>query len=237
MSFSAKRGTNLAGGTGGSSDSGCISIILITEMAMFGDALRRALETEDGFALSDVSDFEAAVQEVAQQHPDIVVLDADVPLEEFVVRVKRLRGVSADSAIIVLSMAVDQLFVASAISLGINSVLPKVSSTSELTNVIRHVHEHSERAVLSLPRASPDDKRENPDSSLTLRELQILGAAAEGLSNRQIASHFGITEGTVKSHMHSIFSKLRTRSRIEAVNKAIAGSLISSHRRRAWVRR
>jgi len=194
---------------------------------MFGDALRRSLELEEQFTvLANTSEFEIALFEVGQRRPSVVVLDADIPLEAFLVRVKRIRAASARSGIIALSMHVDQLLITSAMSLNVNSVLPKRASTKELIHAIKTIHELREHVVLSIPRASLTDIRVKR-GSLTHRELQVLGAAAEGLSNRQIASQFGITEGTVKTHMHSIFAKLDTRSRIETVNKAIATSLIS----------
>jgi ATP/maltotriose-dependent transcriptional regulator MalT len=51
---------------------------------------------------------------------------------------------------------------------------------------------------------------------------------AQALSNSQIASRLGIAEATVKRHLHSVFVKLGAVSRIDAVNKAVAASLISA---------
>jgi ATP/maltotriose-dependent transcriptional regulator MalT len=61
---------------------------------------------------------------------------------------------------------------------------------------------------------------------LSRREVQILSEAADALSNRQIAHRLGVTEGTVKRHLHNIFTKLAASSRIDAVNKARAAGLL-----------
>jgi DNA-binding NarL/FixJ family response regulator len=59
----------------------------------------------------------------------------------------------------------------------------------------------------------------------------LLTLVSRAMSNRQIASQLAITEGTVKRHMRNIFRKLDAVSRIDAVNKAMAASLIQPRRR------
>jgi ATP/maltotriose-dependent transcriptional regulator MalT len=66
------------------------------------------------------------------------------------------------------------------------------------------------------------------DNPLTDKEIAVLRMVAQALSNSQIASRLGIAEATVKRHLHSVFVKLGAVSRIDAVNKAVAGSLIST---------
>ncbi|MFC4304124.1 LuxR C-terminal-related transcriptional regulator [Cohnella boryungensis] len=55
---------------------------------------------------------------------------------------------------------------------------------------------------------------------LTNREMEIVRLMAEGMSNKQIASHLGITEGTVKSHTNNVYGKLGVRTRVQAIKKA-----------------
>ena len=54
-----------------------------------------------------------------------------------------------------------------------------------------------------------------PFSELSAREQQVIALVCDGLSNRGIAEKLGVTEGTVKAHLHSIFEQLDVRSRIE----------------------
>jgi len=63
-------------------------------------------------------------------------------------------------------------------------------------------------------------KTEGSDEPLTERERQILRLVAQGESNRRIAEHLYLREGTVKNHMSSILSKLGVRDRTQAVLKA-----------------
>lgn len=59
-----------------------------------------------------------------------------------------------------------------------------------------------------------------PVDGLTSREMEIVSLLAEGMSNKQIASHLGIKEGTVKSHTNNIYGKLGVRTRVQAIKKA-----------------
>jgi two-component system nitrate/nitrite response regulator NarL len=61
-----------------------------------------------------------------------------------------------------------------------------------------------------------------PFSQLSTREQQIVTLVCGGLSNKEIAAKLGVTEGTVKAHLHAIFEKLGVRSRIE-IMIALAG--------------
>jgi two-component system, NarL family, nitrate/nitrite response regulator NarL len=61
-----------------------------------------------------------------------------------------------------------------------------------------------------------------PFSELSTREQQVITLVCGGLSNKEIANKLGVTEGTVKAHLHAIFEKLGVRSRIEIII-ALAG--------------
>jgi DNA-binding NarL/FixJ family response regulator len=69
--------------------------------------------------------------------------------------------------------------------------------------------------------------RSGPETALTPREMEVLGAAARGLGNKQIAAELGMSARTVQTHLTSVFAKLGVGSRTEAVLLAV---------KRGWVR-
>jgi DNA-binding NarL/FixJ family response regulator len=97
----------------------------------------------------------------------------------------------------------------------------------ELVSAIRSVHQVPGRMVLSISRESMAQAHGSAENVLSPREAEILSLVARALSNAQIATRLRITEATVKRHLHTAFVKLGAVSRIDAVNKAIAASLIS----------
>jgi DNA-binding NarL/FixJ family response regulator len=79
-------------------------------------------------------------------------------------------------------------------------------------------------AILLVPRT---EERGGPPDPLTPREIQVLELLVEGLSNKTIAVHLGISDQTVKFHVASICGKLGAANRTDAVRRAIRGGLVT----------
>lgn len=92
---------------------------------------------------------------------------------------------------------------------------PEKSIPASAPDTVRHAAGRTRRAGYTLV-AGP------PAPLLTRREWEVLALVSEALSNAQVASRLGITEGTVKRHLKNIFVKLGAVSRMDAVNKANA---------------
>jgi DNA-binding NarL/FixJ family response regulator len=110
---------------------------------------------------------------------------------------------------------------------GIRGFLHKSISRHDLTSAIRSIHSDPNRVVLSMTKEHLGFDAPSAQALLSDREVEILSLVATAMTNRQIASRLAIAEGTVKLHLHNIFRKLKAVSRIDAVNKASAASLIS----------
>ncbi len=91
-------------------------------------------------------------------------------------------------------------------------------------HAIREV-EHWESKIPSMTGQSASNRISNGDGGevalLTLREVQVLRLAARGLSNRDIGAELEITTRTVKGHLMNIYSKMKVKSRTEAVSHAL----------------
>jgi DNA-binding NarL/FixJ family response regulator len=108
------------------------------------------------------------------------------------------------------------------VGLGIGGYLHKSVTRATLISAIRAAREEATSVITAVSRqsVSAPPAKEMDVSLLSSRELQVLGYVSSAMSNRQIASRLGITEGTVKRHMQNIFRKLNAVSRLDAVNKA-----------------
>ena len=119
--------------------------------------------------------------------------------------------------------------------LGVEAVLEQSKLAQEIATTIELVHggrfiyteEHDRKTLKRLASAVHRARiKHRALSTLTPRELEILRFLAEGLSNRECANRLGISERTVESHIGKIYRKLETRSRMEAVTKAMALGLL-----------
>lgn len=204
-----------------------VRVVIVDDHALLRDGLNEILETQpDLRVVGQASSSGEALTVVAREQPDIVLLDVEIPGAPAADTVGRLGVISPRSKIIVLSMYDAPQLVRQLLSLGVRGYLLKSVRWRELVAAVRAVHAERDRIVLSVSREGLSQLNELPQELLTAREREILQLTADALSNRQIAAELSLTEATVKRHLRNIFAKLGAVSRIDAVNKAIAGSMI-----------
>jgi DNA-binding NarL/FixJ family response regulator len=206
-----------------------IRILLIDDHTLFCEALRTTLEIEDDFmVVAQAQSGPQALKLVTELRPDVVLMDAMMPGEPVTARVARLREAAPSTPLIILTMHDDPVLVQELLRLGIRGYLLKSVTRLELVAAIRAVRADEKRVVLSVSPTSLTNGRTAADRErLSDREREVLLLVAEGLSNSQIATELTIAEGTVKRHLRNTFTKLDAVSRIDAVNKALAASLIA----------
>ncbi len=211
------------------SPSGPISIVLVDDHALVRDGLNEILEAQpDLHVVGQAGNSADALAVVARERPDIVLLDVEIPGGEATDTVNEMAVLSPASKIIILSMYDGPQLLRRLLAAGIRGYLLKSVHWNELVAAVRSVHNEPDRVVLSVSRECLSKLNEQPQEILTSREREILELTAEARSNYQIATLLDLTEATVKRHLRNVFIKLDAVSRIDAVNKAIALSLITS---------
>ena len=200
-----------------------VRILIADDHSILRETLRESLELEPDFeVVADSADGDQTVAMSAKLRPDVVLLDVEMPGAAVGVTVPRVLEVSPQSRVMILSMHESSDLVAELLSLGVRGYLNKRVSRVQLASSIRAVMRGGDEVQISVSQfaAMPSDR-------ITARERELLTLVSQALSNRQIAMRLNITEGTVKRHLRNIFKKLGAVSRIDAVNKAVAASLIA----------
>ena len=205
-----------------------IRILLADDHTLLREALRDALTTDPGLAVvAEAGDGEAAVRLARTHRPQVVLLDVEMPGHHAPTTVEQLLRHCPGIRVIIVSMSDEPQTVRELLAAGASCYLHKSVSLPTLISAVRAVvrQEPQDRSVLlSVPREAlaAEPARPAAPGVLSAREEEVLALVAEALSNRQISSRLGITEGTVKRHLRNIFGKLDAVSRIDAVNKAAA---------------
>ena len=203
-----------------------IRVALADDHTLMREGLRQILTAQhDISVVGEAGDSGGALAVVAAEQPDVVLLDVEMPGEDVTVTVRRMKTASPRTKVIILSMYDRQHLVQSLLALGIKGYLLKSVAGEQVVAAIRSAAAPDGNIVLSISAQSLSAAADF-DSVLTDRERAILQLAASALSNVQIAGRLSLTEATVKRHLHNIFTKLDAVSRIDAVNKAVARSLI-----------
>jgi DNA-binding NarL/FixJ family response regulator len=203
-----------------------ITVVLVDDHVLMREGLREILEAQPGVVVvGEAGDSATATAVVAARQPRVVLLDIEIPGGDVTDTVIAMRRQAPNAEVIILSMYDGPQLLQRLLALGIRGYLLKSVSRGELISAIRNACSDDGHVILSVSRRSLA-QLPGTTAALSPRELDVLELAAHAMSNAQIASHLYLTEATVKRHLSNIFSKLGAVSRIDAVNKAVAASLI-----------
>lgn len=220
-----------------------VRILLADDHPIVREGLRNLLETQPDFeVIAECANGEEAVRKVTQLHPDVLLLDLEMPVMDGVETIRRLSQQPGMPRIIVFTAFDDDERIIHAIQAGANGYLLKDAPREEIfkaihvamsggsllqpvvaSKLLHHVGQQQQRNI-PLRGSMPMQVEE-----LTERELEVLRLLAQGMPNKEIATHLIISERTAKFHVSSIMGKLGATNRTEAVSLAVQRGLITLH--------
>jgi len=184
--------------------------------------------------VGEAADGAEALQVIARDSPDVVLLDVRLPKIDGLGVLHALKRKDDKSAVIVLTTFDDDRVLRDAMDAGARGFLLKDVSLDDLADAIRKAAagqtylQPGSRGRLedALARVGEREYEARTFDDLTDREIEILRFVARGFSNAEIADVLGLAEGTVKNHVSSVLSKLGVRDRTRATITAIERGLI-----------
>ena len=209
-----------------------IRVLLVDDQALFREGLETLLSVHSDIqVVGQASNGQEAVEVAAKVHPDVVLMDVRMPVLDGVRATRLLKEALPQCRVIVLTTFDDDEYIFDALRTGAAGYLLKDVPSARLVEAIRatargeSILEPSVAAkvIAEFTRVSsmvPSTQMEQLVEPLSQRELEILAWIARGASNRQIADHLFIAEGTVKNHVTHILGKLGVRDRTQAALKA-----------------
>ena len=206
-----------------------IKIALIDDHTLFRSGIKALLSRQNDFeVIGEAADGLSGVKLVAQTRPDIVLLDLDMPVMNGREALAQILSAHPEQTVVMLTVSEDSDDLTECMRLGARGFLLKNINADFLLDSIRKAvdgdnvfsPEMTARLVQSLisPAAPP---KNNALSSLTPRELEILGYLAAGHSNKVIARRLDLAESTIKVRVQNILRKLELSSRVQAAVYAV----------------
>lgn len=168
----------------------------------------------------------AIIDLVRDVQPDAIMLDIEMPGPWIEQTIKQILMHNSNVKIIALTVHDDPSLVDKVLAAGASAYVLKDISREELFATIRGVTRDDTHAIVSVSLLTMKRLRNPTVPPISQREIEVLAAVSEGLNNAQVARRLFITEGTVKRHLTNIYNKLEVKTRIRAVNQAIALGLI-----------
>jgi DNA-binding NarL/FixJ family response regulator len=163
--------------------------------------------------VAEASNGREAIQQFRAYHPDVTLMDLQMPEMGGVDAMIVIRGEFPEARIIVLTTYTGDAQILRALKAGARAYLLKNSLHKELLETIRAVH--AGKKALSAE-ASYQLAEHAIDDALSPAEVRVLRLIAEGNANKEIAAHLSVSEETVKSQVRNILSKLGANDRTHA---------------------
>jgi DNA-binding NarL/FixJ family response regulator len=221
-----------------------IRVCVVDDQTLVRQGIRGLLELADDVqVVAEASDGDEALEVIAGQRPDVVLLDLRMPGRDGISTLQELRRRELAVPTLVLTTFDDSELALAALRAGARGYLLKDVTLEELLGAVRtlaaggtlmqpSVTERLLRALDSDGRGSRDPyPNDPPPQPLTPRELEVLRLLAGGYANREIASALHLAPGTVKNHVSSLLLKLGVRDRTKAVLRALHLGLLGDHER------
>lgn len=202
-------------------------IFLADDHPLFRLGLRHSLDQEKDIEISgEASDGFRAVAQIQSDPPDVSLIDVDMPGLSGIGAIRVLRKSSPRMKMIVLSTYNDENYIREAMDAGADGYVLKCVEINELIRIIRTFGKGKPAVSPYLVNLSLncDTQKEMPSKReqplLSLREKEVLLAITKGKGNKEIANTLNISTETVKSHVKTIYRKLKVGNRIQAASIA-----------------
>ena len=213
-----------------------IRLMLVDDQALVRTGFKMILEFEEDLEVVGTADNGVeAVSQARHLRPDVILMDVQMPRMDGLEATSRIvRDSSIGSRIIILTTFERDDYIFEALRSGASGFLLKNSPPEELVHAVRVVslgeallapsvtRKVIERFVTQPIRGSKDAQLK----LLTERETEIVRLLATGKSNSELATYLFVGEGTIKTHISNVLSKLGLRDRMQAVIFAYESGLI-----------
>jgi NarL family two-component system response regulator YdfI len=210
-------------------------VVIADDHLVVREGLKLILETEKDFELvGQAQDGATAVQLAREVEPDLILMDLRMPGMGGIEAIEQIHDANPDTAVVILTTYDEDDLMVRGLQAGARGYLLKDVDRETLFHTMRAairgntvLSAEAVSTLLAKSKSNNDAKPNLASTSLTPRELQILGAITRGRRNKDIGADLGITERTVKAHVSSIYAKLGVASRAAAAATAISKGLVS----------
>ena len=210
-----------------------MKVIICDDQAIVRDGLEMLLKLEPDIEVVGIADDgDVAVEMVAKETPDLVLMDLKMPIMNGVEATRQILTKYPEVKVLVLTTYDDDEWVFDAIRAGASGYLLKDTPRDEVVKAIRgtvtgktYVDPSVAGKVLGQVSSHQTQPATLITSKLTGREIEVLRLLAKGLNNADISDRLFLSEGTVRNHVSAILAKLGVADRTQAAVIAIQHGL------------
>ena len=210
-----------------------IRVTIFEDNSNLREGLYNLLESSNGFICAGAfAHCERVVENIEETHPDVILMDIEMPVVSGIEAVRRIREKYADVKILMETIFEEDEKIFQSICNGAQGYILKNTAPETILSSIREIYEGGApmspiiaSKVLRLFKTNLSNSK-NESYNLSNREKEILKCLVEGMSYKMIADTCLISADTVNGHIKNIYKKLQVHSKGEAVSKAIRGKIV-----------
>ena len=201
-----------------------LTVLIIDDHESVRAGIKVALARAGHVCVGEAANIAEARAQIAHTNPQVIVVDLSLPDGNGLEIITWARSISQRIGIVVLTLNSAKDYLLTVMKSGASAYVEKSAPLAELIAAI----EHSASSPLSFSAQgiSAVMTKDVQANSLTQREAQVLQKLADGLSAADIGLELFITQATVKTHLASIYRKLESKNRIQAIIVARKNGLL-----------
>jgi DNA-binding NarL/FixJ family response regulator len=201
-----------------------IRVLTVDDHPLLREGIAVLISTQSDMQLiGEASNGLEAVEQFRHHHPDITLMDLQMPELCGIDAISTIRGEFPDARVVVLTTHAGDFHVSRALKAGARAYLLKSLMREDLLETIRAVHAGQKRLSAEI---AAEIAEHSTDGILTPREIEVLRLIARGNANKEIARGLSLSEETVKVHVKNILSKLGANDRTHAVTVGLKRGII-----------
>ena len=204
-----------------------IKILITDDQKELAEEVKSVLQTDESLeVIGTAKDGFDALEKMSEEVPDVVLMDIRMPNMNGVVATQRIKAEYPDCKVVILTTFDDSDYILNAINNGASGYLLKDIGGNALIDAVKNAYEGDTILPAKIARRIADAaKHVAADREIKLtrafglsdREVEIALMIYEGFTNRQISAALKLTEGTTRNYVSSIYIKLNSENRAEAV--------------------
>lgn len=210
-----------------------ITLLLVDDHDLVRTGIKRILEDVSDFkVIGEACSGEEAIKFCRKNHPDIVLMDMNMPGMGGLEATKQVLRIAPDAKVVALSVQTENPIPAKIMQMGAFGYLTKGADSSEMEIAIRKIHAGQKYVAPEIAQqiaiGQLNLNNDNPFDQLSERELEITLMITKGTKVPEIADRLNISAKTVNTYRYRIFEKMKVSSDVELTHLALRNKLINS---------
>jgi DNA-binding NarL/FixJ family response regulator len=201
-----------------------ISVSIVEDIPEVRMSVEKYIAASENFVFEKAySNAESAVKDAIENHPDIIIMDINLPGMNGIDCIAEIKKTNSKSQFLIFTVFEDDDKIFDALKVGAMGYLLKKTPKDQLLEALLDLHNGGSPMSTSIARKVIQSFSKvsvsNYENAISKKEREVIELLAKGFLYKEIGDKLSISLNTVKQHLHNIYKKLQVDNKTEAINK------------------